>query len=70
MKIAAFFSEYIGKMRGEVPILNRNKVKEYFARSFEIDTSDLKKDFNFVPAYDLKSGLEETIKWCKQNNLL
>ena len=70
MKVAAFFSEYIGKIRGQVPILNRNKVKEYFARSFAIDTSDLKKDFNFVPAYDLKSGLEETIEWCKQHNLL
>lgn len=70
MKIASFFSEQIGKIRGVVPILNQNKVKEYFARSFAIDTQDLKKDFNFAPSYDLKEGLRETIAWCQANNLL
>ncbi len=70
MKIVAFLSEKIGRIRGVVPTLNRNKVKEYFARSFAIDTQDLKKDFNFAPAYDLKKGLVKTIAWCQANNLL
>ncbi len=70
MKLAGFVSENIGKLRGTVPILNRNKVKEYFARSFAVDTDDLKKDFNFAPSYTLSDGLKETITWCQQNKLL
>ncbi len=70
MKVIAAISELYGHIRGRAPMLNRNKVKEYFARSFAIDTTDLEKDFNFAPAYDLRSGLEETIAWCKSNNLL
>jgi len=70
MKLAAFFSENMGKLKGEVPILNQNKVKEYFARSFAVDTKDLKKDFNFAPSYTLSDGLKETIAWCQENKLL
>lgn len=70
MKMIAWLSEYGGKITGKVPVLNRNKVKEYFARSFAIDVGDLEKDFNFTAAYDLRSGLEETIEWCKSEKLL
>ena len=70
MQIAGFFSEIIGKIKGNTPLLNRNKVKEYYARSFEVDIADLKKDFNFAPAYTLEEGLKETLEWCKTNKLL
>jgi len=70
MKMIAFLSEMIGKVKGEVPLLNSNKVKEYFTRSFAIDTSELKNDFNFAPAYDLKSGMEETLDWYIEQKLL
>ena len=70
MKVIAGVSEIIGKIRGQYPILNRNKVKEYFARSFAVDTTDIKNDFNFVPEFTLEEGLKETINWCKTNKLL
>ena len=70
MQIAGFFSEMVGKLKGNTPLLNRNKVKEYYARSFEVDIADLKKDFNFAPVYNLKEGLTETLEWCKTNKLL
>jgi nucleoside-diphosphate-sugar epimerase len=70
MKIIALISEGIGKVRGHYPILNRNKIKEYFARSFAVDTTDIKNDFNFVPEFTLEEGLKETINWCKKNKLL
>lgn len=70
MKLIAALSELIGNLRGKTPVLNRNKVKEYFARSFAIDINDLKKDFNFAPEFDLNSGLSETIKWCQDQKLL
>jgi len=70
MKGIAAISEFSGRLRGQSPILNRNKVKEYFVRSFAVDAQDLKKDFNFAAQYDLKRGMEETINWYKQHKLL
>ncbi len=70
MKGVAAISEAVGQLRGQYPILNRNKIKEYFARSFAVDTTDLKNDFNFVPDFELKEALEITINWCKDNKLL
>ena len=70
MKVIAASSEFAGRLQGKVALLNRNKVKEYFARSFAIDTTDLKNDFNFAPSYDLESGLDETINWCIKHKLL
>lgn len=70
MKVIATISEGIGKLRGQYPMLNRNKIKEYFARSFAVDTTDIKNDFNFVPDFTLEEGLQETINWCKTNKLL
>jgi len=70
VRILATLSESIGRLRGKTPILNRNKVKEYFARSFAVDTSDLKKDFNFAADFDLESGMKETIEWYKNKKLL
>lgn len=70
LRLAAAINEGIGYLNGEYPILNRNKVNELKARSFAIDVQDLKNDFNFAPAYDLNTGLNETIEWCKKNKLL
>ncbi len=70
VKIMAGISEGVGRLRGQTPILNRNKVKEYFARSFAVDTTDLKKDFNFAADFNLEKGMKETIEWYKNNKLL
>ena len=70
MKMVAALSELVGRVRGQFPLLNKNKVKEYFARSFAVDITDLKNDFNFAPQYDLSRGLDETLSWCKQQKLL
>lgn len=70
LRIAALINEFIGNITGNYPILNTDKVNELKARSFAIDVEDLKNDFNFAPAFDLKAGLKETIDWCKTNKLL
>jgi nucleoside-diphosphate-sugar epimerase len=70
VKALAFISEMIGKMRSTTPLLNTNKMKEYFVQSFAVDNSAIEKDFNFKAEYDLRKGLEETINWCKENKLI
>ena len=64
LRFIATCAELIGKITGKYPVLNRDKVNELKARSFAIDVKDLKNDFNFAPAFDLKTGLRETIDWC------
>ncbi len=70
MKAIAAVSEWTGKLKGEFPLLNKNKVKEYFARSFAVDITELKNDFNFAPQYNLSQGLDITLDWCIKNKLL
>ncbi|NNE26116.1 MAG: NAD(P)-dependent oxidoreductase [Saprospiraceae bacterium] len=70
LRFVAACAEMIGKITGNYPVLNRDKVNELKARSFAIDVKDLKNDFNFAPAFDLKAGLRETIDWCLTNKKL
>jgi len=70
MKLVAAASEIQGRLTGKPPLLDRNKVKEYFARSFAVDISELERDFNFKPQYGIEAGLKETIAWCQENDLL
>ena len=70
MKVVAGISELFGKISGKTPLIDRNKVQEYFARSFAVDTSYIEKDFNFAADYSLEEGLKETLDWCNQHKLL
>jgi len=70
MMVVAWLGEKMSNLTGKPTLLDTNKVKEYFARSFAIDVEDLEKDFNFTPTYDLSSGLKETVEWCQANKLL
>lgn len=70
ISLVAFVVENISKLRGGFPPLNKEKVKELGARSWKCDVDPLQKDIKFAPKYNLKNGLEETIPWYKENNLL
>ncbi len=70
VKIIAIVSEKIAKVRKTTSILNRDKYYELTAKNWLCDASKTIKDFNFVPQYDLKKGVEETIDWYKQNKWL
>ncbi len=70
VKIIAIVSEKIANIRKTTSILNRDKYYELTAKNWLCDASKTIKDFNFVPQYDLKKGVEETIDWYKQNKWL
>jgi len=40
------------------------------AVNWDCDITPAKTDLGFSPAYDLKAGVTETIKWYKANNWL
>lgn len=52
------------------PTLNKEKMAELTAVNWACDISSLKKDIGYVPKFNLKEGLAETLSWYKENNWL
>ena len=70
VKVMGFLSEKIGGLFGNYPALNVEKVNELEANSWICDIKPLKNDLDFKPDYSLERGLEESIRWYKENNWL
>ncbi len=70
VRILAFFTEKISSLSGNYPALNLEKVNELECNSWACDISELQKDINYTPKYDLELGLKETIEWYRNNNIL
>jgi len=68
--VIASIGEGIGRLTGKMPVLNKEKVKILKSKNWQVDIAPLQNDFNFAPAYDLESGLLETIQWYKENKWL
>jgi UDP-glucose 4-epimerase len=66
----AFSLEKIAALTGRISTFNRERLKEYEASNWLCDTTPLREDLNFVPAFNLDSGMKETISWYKKNKWL
>lgn len=67
--VFAVFSEVMGNIRGITPVLNRERLKEFKAKNWTVDASEI-ENLGFKPKYDLQNGIPETIKWYKENGWL
>ena len=54
----------------KTPTLNKEKIKELTALNWTCSIENLKNDLNFIPQFQLKEGLAETIIWYKNNGWL
>jgi nucleoside-diphosphate-sugar epimerase len=71
VKLIAYLSEKISCfLFGKIPTLNTEKIKEISQKNWLCNSSDLVKDFNFQPEYDLGKGVSEAIEWYKMEGLL
>lgn len=70
VKIIATVSEFIGSLRKQTPILNTEKLKELTAVNWFCNIDEARHDLGFYPAYNLETGVTETITWYKANNWL
>jgi len=71
VKMIAFLGEKISCLLSRnIPTLNTEKYKDISQRNWLCDSSDLVKDFDFKPDYDLRNGIKETIDWNKKQGLL
>ena len=55
-------SEWIGRLAGTPQTLNTDKYNILKQRNWICDTEPLRKEIGFIPAYDLRKGLEETMR--------
>jgi UDP-glucose 4-epimerase len=70
VKIIASLAEFVGSLRRQTPVLNREKLHELMATNWYCNIEDAKHDLGFYPQYDLRGGLFETLNWYKANKWL
>lgn len=68
--IACFCSEFIGHITGNPLVLNTDKYKILKQRNWICETEPIRSALGFIPRYNLKEGLEETIRYNKVNGHL
>ncbi|MCX6291004.1 MAG: NAD(P)-dependent oxidoreductase, partial [Bacteroidetes bacterium] len=66
----AFATETIAALFGNIATLNRERLKEFEARNWSVDSTPLQDEIGFRAEYDLERGLKETIDWYKANGWL
>jgi nucleoside-diphosphate-sugar epimerase len=57
-------------MHGSTRTVWRDKVRELAGTSWLCCQDEVRKDFSFVPRYDLSRGMKNTIDWYRSNHLL
>jgi nucleoside-diphosphate-sugar epimerase len=67
---AATLSEAWGRLSGEVPVFNREKVKELTATSWVCSSDKAEKELAFLAGTDLLAGLRETARWYQEKGWL
>ncbi|MDR0395411.1 MAG: NAD(P)-dependent oxidoreductase [Tannerella sp.] len=67
---ACVFSEAFGHLTGKAMTLNTDKYSILKQRNWICETEAIRQELGFVPRYNLKEGLEETIQYSRRHNLL
>jgi nucleoside-diphosphate-sugar epimerase len=70
IKIIASISEKVSSLSNKAAILNTEKLNELMAVNWSVDIEKAKSELGFYPAYNLKTGLIETLKWYRANDWL
>lgn len=70
VKIVAIVSEKVSSLSNKAAIVNREKLNELMAVNWSVDIEKAKSELGFYPAYNLKTGLIETLKWYRANDWL
>ena len=66
----ALIMERIYKNSVTSPALNKEKVAELTAINWACDITEARRDLGYEPQFDLERGMQETIKWYKENRWL
>ncbi len=68
---AGFALDFFGRVAGRpLSPLTRDKVRELTAGAWAADSSRIRKELGWQPRWDLPAGLQQTIKWYRDNKQL
>ena len=70
VKQVAQFCGWLYQNSERTPVLYPERLGELTAENWACDISKSRKDLKFAPAYDLQTGLTESLLWYKDNNWL
>ena len=70
LKALSFLCGKIAGITGKVSTLNPDKYHIMKQRNWLCDITPLQQDLHFIPEYDLEKGVNESIKWYKENGWL
>lgn len=70
LSVLGHLSEYLGRVTGKYPTLNIDKVNEIKAQSWNFDATSTHLALGYTPQYLLSDGVNETVKWYKDNGWL
>ncbi len=68
--VACVCSEILGSIFGKSMTLNMDKYKILKQRNWICETEPIRRELGFIPQYNLKEGLDETIRYSKERGLL
>jgi nucleoside-diphosphate-sugar epimerase len=66
----ASFSEYLSKLSGKPPLLNKGKVEEMIQKNWVCDITKAKTLLGFEPQFKLLQGAKLTFEWYRKENWL
>lgn len=66
----ASFSEFMSKVSGKPPLINRGKVEEMIQRNWLCDITKAKTLLGFKPHFSLAEGIKITYEWYSKENWL
>jgi len=70
VKFISYFLDTVCGWFGKSPTLNKDKYKILRVMNWKCEVTATQNDFDFVAKYDLDKGIEESIKWYKQEKWL
>lgn len=70
LKALSFLCGKIAGITGKASTLNPDKYLIMKQRNWLCDITPLQQDLHFIPEYDLEKGVNESIKWYKENGWL
>lgn len=70
LRIITFLGDLIGHLTGKMIVLNNDKYNILKQRNWRCDISLAEKELGFKPQWDLKRGVEASVRWYKENGWL
>lgn len=69
VRTVAVFAEMIGVVTGKVPIINKERLKEFEAPNWAVDCSEITQ-LGYQPKFNLEEGLKDAIHWYQKQGWL